>query len=264
MHDLWQTALQSAPEGAMTRLGLLLILIAATGLSLAAQQPAPAFEVASIKPNRSATTAWTMGCATGTAAGNIPAGRCVGVNVSLLTLIAQAYNVPTSSAAQRISGLPEWTRSQRFDIQAKAENATATEAELKLMLRQLLAERFKLKSHKDVKEIDGYVLVVSKGGAKLTKLGEEKRASGVTLALRATTTDTLANALAARLARPVVNKTSITGNYDFRITMDSISQDNGGASLFTIIEEQYGLKLESQKVPIEVLVVDSVEPPTPD
>jgi uncharacterized protein (TIGR03435 family) len=241
----------------MGRIALLLVTVICVPVLAAQQAAVPAFEVASIKPNQTATTSWTMGCATGT-------GRCVGVNVSLLTLIAQAYNVPTSSAAQRISGLPDWTSSQRFDIQAKAENATATEAELKLMLRQLLAERFKLRLHKDVKELDGYVLVLSKGGAKLTKLGEEKRDPGVALAFRATTTDTLANALAARLARPVVNKTSITGNYDFRITMDSISQDNGGASLFTIIEEQFGLKLESQKVPIEVLVVDSVAPPTPD
>lgn len=223
-------------------------------------QTLPAFEVASVKPNQSATNSWTMGCAGGTPVGNIPPGRCVGTNVSLLTLIAQAYNLPTFSAAQRVSGLPGWAGNQRFDLEAKAENATTTEAELKLMLSQLLSERFKLKLHEEVKEVDGYALVVSKGGPKLKKIGA---APPVALAIRARNTEDLANALAARLRRPVVNMTSITGGYDFIVTAESISEDSGrGASLFTFIEEEFGLKLDSQKVPLTVLVVDHVEQPT--
>lgn len=221
-----------------------------------AQAP-PAFEVTSVKPVQSATTSWTMGCVANT-------GRCTGANVTVINLIAQAYNFPSATALQRISGLPGWAGTQRFDIEAKAANSGATEAELKLMLRQLLAERFKVKLHEAERQVDGYDLVVSKRGPKLTKLGDEKRVPDVTLALRATTTDSLASSLATRLQRPVVNKTSITGNYDFRISMESISQETGGASLFTVLEEQYGLKLESQKVPIKVLIIDSIEQPNPN
>jgi uncharacterized protein (TIGR03435 family) len=226
-----------------------------------AQAP-PAFEVSSIKPNRSATTSWTMGCATATAVGNIAPGRCVGTNVSLLTLIAQAYNIPTATAGQRVSGLPGWARTQRFDLEAKAANATASDAELRLMLRQLLAERFTLKVSEQVKEADGYALIVAKGGPKLKKLGEQTRqAQAVPLAFRVRNTEALANTLAARLGRPVVNMTSITGDYDFTVTAAAVSDDNG-ASLFTFLEEEFGLKLVSQKVPVPVLIVDSVAPLT--
>lgn len=231
---------------------------------LAFAQTLPAFEVASIKPSGAATPSWTMGCANRGPVGNIPAGRCVGSNVTLLALIAQAYNLPASSAGQRVSGLPGWAGKQRFDLEAKAEAATAPEAELRLMLRRLLAERFKLQLHEEEKEVDGYALVVAKGGPKLTKLGEQKRpAQPMTLALRATTTDSLANALATRLRRPVVNRTSITGAYDFTVYMKSIAEESAAAaSLFTVIEEEFGLKLDAQKVPLKVFVVDHVEQPT--
>ena len=245
----------------MNRIVAIVVVVLSTVLT--AQQRPPAFEVASLKPSRSADSAWAMGCANGGPVGKIPAGHCVGTNVLLLHLIAQAYGLPSFSAAQRVSGLSGWASSTRFDLNAKAENAAAPEAELRLMLRQLLAHRFRLRLHEEVKRVDGYALIASRGGPRLKKIGEQKPpAQPVALALRATNTDMLANALASRLGRPVVNRTSITGDYDFRITSESISQDTTGASLFTVIEEQFGLKLEPQKVPLTVLVVDYVEQPT--
>jgi uncharacterized protein (TIGR03435 family) len=219
-----------------------------------------AFEAASIKTNRSVDGSWRAGCGDGRVR-TVPAGRCQATNVSLLRLIATAYALPVFTAGEYVSGIPGSLINERYDLDAKAENPAASDVELLLMLQNLLADRFKLRLHEESKEVNGYALVVAKGGPKLRRLEERKRDKPVAVAIGATTTTGLVNALSNRLQAPVLDRTNIQGDYDFMVTMDALSGD-GAPSIFTLIEEQFGLKLESQKVPLKVLVVDHVEKPT--
>lgn len=123
---------------------LALVTLAAVGLG---QSQTPAFEVASIKPNGSATGHG--------GAPFIPPGQFAVAWYSVQALVSFAYEVPSS----RITGWPEWTRSARYDIQARTAKPT-TRAELLAMLRTLLADRFSLRVHREVREGDVYGLIV--------------------------------------------------------------------------------------------------------
>jgi uncharacterized protein (TIGR03435 family) len=241
-----------------------LLLIAILGVP-AVEAQTPAFEVASVKPSRLVDTSWSLGCGNPVGRGGVPPGRCQAANASLLRILALAYNLPTftvETVGQYISGGPSWIRSDRFNIDAKAAEASASESELRFMLQNLLADRFKLKIHEESKEISGYALVVAKGGPKLKSLGSRPPSvRPIPLAIGASNIVSLVRGLSVRLAAPVEDKTGITGDYDFNVTLESIT-GNDAPSLFTIIKEQFGLTLESQKVPIKVYVIDQVERPT--
>jgi len=176
-------------------------------------------------------------------------------------LISLAYGVPDS----QIVGLPGRIASERYDVSAKAESGVSLPyEELKPRLPLLLEQRFKLAVHREMKDTQGYALVVAKSGPELNQASPGAKAGGMILArgLRNPTAsmDTLAGMLARPLHRPVVNKTVIEGSYNI-VHNDSQegTADSSLPSIFTALEEQLGLKLESLMVPVEMLVIDHVE-----
>jgi uncharacterized protein (TIGR03435 family) len=215
-------------------------------------------------------------------------------NLPLQDLIVQAYGLVLSD---QIAGLPNWANSQRFDIEAKVASADVaafkklTLDQVRSMGRPILTDRFKFASHEEKKVLPLYALVVAKGGSKLqlstmssddpnarTGVGEMRHASnsnGVSmneLTARGVTMERLASVLSQQgLGRVVLDNTGLTDRYDFKLTWapDSVAADpnptdTSGPSIFTAVSEQLGLKLESQKGPVPVLVVDHIEAPSPN
>ena len=163
---------------------------------------------------------------------------------------------------------PKWISAwdYRYDIQAKAV-APTTSAQLRLMAQAMLADRFQLKVHREMREVPVYFLVAGKKGLKLDVVkaggrgGIESVAEGI-IRGRATTSD-LILVLSRGLDRPILDKTGFTEQFDFRLEWASNPQpEDTRASLFVAIQEQLGLKLDPQKAPVEVLVIDHVEKPS--
>jgi uncharacterized protein (TIGR03435 family) len=243
----------------------LLLLIAAL-IQGQAIPPTATFEVASIKENKSIAGSMVIGCADGAHKGThgVAAGRCHASNASLRTIIGEAYGLPYFSLEMHLSGLPAWARTEKYDIEAAASDPDTSEANLRLMLRNLLAERFKLKAHEETKEVHGFALVVAKGGLKAKPYDDTSAPAPdekpVPMAFATSTIEGLTQMLPNRLGGPVVNKTNIIGRYHFSVPLGSFNEDTG-PSLVTVLEEMFGLKLEPMKVPITVLVIDHVEKP---
>ena len=269
----------------------------------------PAFEVASVKPNKSGDGRINIGFR--------PGGQFTATNTPLRLLIRNAYLIQD---VQLVGG-PDWVGSNRFDIIAKAEGDVplappGTAGPMQLMLRALLAERFKLAVHNETRELPIYALVVARSDGKL---GEKVRpatvdCAAIFAAARARggqpppppnpgermpcgsrigpgvlnagsfSLSQLSVTLSQIVNRTVVDRTGLTGNFDFDLlwTPDQLPQrapgtpadqplrtngaeiDPNGPSIFTALQEQLGLKLESQRGPVEVLVIDRVEQPTAD
>ena len=273
---------------------------AQTPSSSAEATSAAAFEVASIKPNKSGDGRVMLGMA--------PTGRYTATNVPLRLLMQHSYNLQPF----QIIGGPSWITSDRFDIIAKAP-AGFTPDQFRPMERALLADRFKLKAHTETREMPIYELVLARADGKLgpnltpaktdCEAMRGRRAGGPpappqpgqpiecgfmigigNMNAGGMPLLELARTLSGFVNRIVVDKTGLKGNYDFHITYtpeargglpglppgappigaDAPAGDPNGASLFTALQEQLGLKLDSQKGPVEVLVIDSVEQPTED
>jgi uncharacterized protein (TIGR03435 family) len=164
-------------------------------------------------------------------------------------------------------GGPGWFDTEPFDISAKADGPASND-ELRRMVQTLLAERFQLKFHRETKEQPVYALVVGKGGPKLQAAKSEGRGVGIGVRGRlngnGADMKTLASVLADRLSRSVVDRTGLKGFYDFLLTWtpDEVQADDPGPSLSTAIQEQLGLKLESTKAPVEMIVIDHAEKPS--
>jgi uncharacterized protein (TIGR03435 family) len=183
-------------------------------------------------------------------------------HVSLKSCIQWAYGL----SGFQISG-PGWLGSDRFDITAKVANP-AKDDQLRLMLQSLLAERFKLALHRDQKEEQVYVLTVSKNGPKFHESkgdGSSRMMPGrFGFTAQRTSMPQLAEYLAIPMRRPVLDRTGLTGRYDFAMdltpytTGNAQPQDMAGMVL-TAVQDQLGLKLESQKGPLAFLVVEHAE-----
>jgi uncharacterized protein (TIGR03435 family) len=164
----------------------------------------------------------------------------------------------------QISG-PAWIKAQTYDIAAKTEGGVSlTREQMRPLLQQLLAERFKLAFHRETRALPGYALVVAKGGSKLQAAKEGVSPGGYILrdGIRdpSATTKMLAGMLALSLKQPVVDKTGIQGDYEIKMSFaPEDATDSTLPSIFTAVQEQLGLKLEEQKVAVEMLVVDQVE-----
>ncbi len=237
--------------------------------SIARAQTAAAFEVASIKPSAPGQHGVRIQIA--------PGGRLTASNVSVKMLIGQAYEVREF----QISGGPGWLGSQHYDITAKAESDDNIGPEkLRPMMQALLADRFQLKFHRDTKEAPIYALVVAKNGPKLLEnagggQGSQMRMGRGELSGQQIAMPMLANQLAQQLGRSVLDKTGLKGQYDIKLTWtpgeesqsfgpregnpEAPPPDSSGPSIFTALQEQLGLKLESQKGPVELLIIDSIE-----
>jgi uncharacterized protein (TIGR03435 family) len=225
-------------------------VLLAIGLAASAQ---PAFEVASVKPTPRGSIGYTSISPSG-------AGTFTATNVTMEFLIALAFGFDSD----RIYGKQNWLSSEHYDVSAKPEGDRGLSYEqLRPMLQHLLADRFKLSVHREMKDSQGYALTVTKGGPKLqvTKGGPSKpvilkaglRADNISLG-------TFVALLARPVGRQVVDKTAITGSFD--ITLDYAPEgvdDTSLPSIFTALQEQLGLKLTPQKIPVETLVIDHVE-----
>lgn len=200
-------------------------------------------------------------------------------NMSVVMLIQWAYEMPDT----RVLDVPGWARSTFFNIDAEADPAVnqqlakmSSDAGRKVkeqMLHALLANRFKLATHTETREMPIYALVVAKGGAKL---GDINDAGTVANSWRdhlevqgSNSLALLAEVLADELGRPVVDRTGIAGRYHLTLkwTPDdaasaATTSSNAPPSIFTALQEQLGLKLVPQKGPVQVLVVDHVEMPS--
>jgi uncharacterized protein (TIGR03435 family) len=232
----------------------------------APQTPTPqrlSFDVISIKPSDPGDRRVNLQTS--------PGGRFTGRS-SLRWLVRNAYRLQEFE----VFGKPSWYDSDMFDIQAKAEGDIQP-GQMPLFLQSLLEERFQFKAHRETKEVPCYELVVAKAGPKLQPAkqndvtprigGGGGRITGVNAEV-----GQLAVILSSALGIRVIDKTGTNGGFDVNLewTPDptepaittSTPVDPNGPSIFTAIQEQLGLKLESVKVPIEVLVIDSVQKPS--
>jgi len=172
----------------------------------------------------------------------------------------------------RIVGASSWMESLPYTIEAKAETPTAlTRPQLVEMMKTLLADRFKLKFHRESKEVPGYILVVAEGGPKLKEpsADEPRRGSvsGIGTLSGLTSAASIAGTVARDLGVPVIDNTGLTGRYivDFKWTPENqrgVDAINQGPSIFTALQEQLGLRLVPKPTTIEFLVIDSAEKPT--
>lgn len=213
-------------------------------------------------------------------------------------LLKDAYGIDN----YQIFAAPSWVHSDRYEIEAKIDSAASEQLahlkpdQLKLahqqMLRSLLADRFKLTAHIETRELPVYSLVIAKNGPKIHEAKPDdtyanglKSATGNTVGphmmlmqLRGghvsgqidgqgVPLELLVQQLAAQVGRTVIDKTGLTGSYDFNLTWtpdpptpEAATAEPAAPSLFTAIQEQLGLKLESTKGPVQVLVIDHIEP----
>ena len=205
-----------------------------------------------------------------------PLGRCVIRDARLSHLIGIAYGV----TMQNLRTGPDWIQygDLRFNVDAKAEDtAHTTEKQLLTMLQNLLVERFQLKFHYENKEVAGFALMTGKDGAsklrpttsaetKLSFFGPKgeaifKPGPGIPLSIKAVKCpiSQLVSILTFIGAYgPGVDKTGLTGEYDFTLAWD----EESGPGLGTALSDQLGLRMVSQKVPIATLVVDSAQKPS--
>jgi uncharacterized protein (TIGR03435 family) len=250
----------------MTLPKLLLLVLLATHLAHA-QTSAPTFEVATIKPAAPSPDGHTH-------INYPPDDRFSAINITLLALMQWAYSMPEK---QILDG-PPWLGSTRFDIQAKADNGDQIKSlsseqvsELKRrMVQALLADRFHLKLHEETRTLPAYDLVLAKGGSKLQASQSNGKSIGTSRTYfngQGLTMILIAEELSKITGRVVVDKTGLSDRYDFKLQWsadDAPVTDNSGPSLFTAIQEQLGLKLEPAKEAAPVLVIDHVDPPTPN
>jgi bla regulator protein blaR1 len=248
--------------------------------------PAPlTFEVASIKPSNPN--------AEGSGIQFMPGGGLRMTNVTLKQMITFGYDVRPF----QVQGGPGWINSDRYDLLAKPDSSPGavdattnlhkmtdeqfmtTQQQMRARLQPLLAERFQLAVHRETKEQSVYALVIGKSGSKLKETKGEGRRMGITrgkIDAQGVPLQIFVQNLSSLLGRPVLDQTGLKGDYDFELSWTpdpgqspgpagppgldaSTPPDPNGPSLFTAIQEQLGLRLESAKGPVEMIVIDRAE-----
>jgi uncharacterized protein (TIGR03435 family) len=245
----------------------------------------PSFEVATIKPNNSGATSMQ---------GLVIRGRNFITRASSLgDLISFAFEVQ----AKQIVNAPDWLEKDRYDIDAVPEQEGVPNPEqIRIMIRKLLADRFKLTFHKDQREMSAYVLTVGKEGNKLKPtqlkgplpgIGMRPGTGGLTLSMiNAKLSDFTGFLQILVLDRPVVDKTALPDRYDFQCTFTPDDSQFGGhppqfpnqgkndgstsndaatpaaPSLYDALQQQLGLKLSAEKTSVDVIAIDHVEKPS--
>lgn len=237
-------------------------------------QPAakhPEFEVATIKPSAPLKSGDFAGIRP------LPGGQTyIAKNVPVRLIIRLMYHLTD----RQVSGGPAWINTDVWDIEAKAEHPSTID-ELHVMFQNLLVDRFHLQFHYENKEMSAYALVVDKSGSKM-KVNDSPEPFEIPIqgagrgVLKGTHVSmsylTWFLAGAPMIDRPIVDKTGLPGFYDFTFELApppppaSIGGDSGpapqGPDLFTALREQLGLKLEPQKTPVQVMVIDHIEKPS--
>jgi uncharacterized protein (TIGR03435 family) len=265
----------------------LVILATVGGAAITAQNqppdgsPSVHFEVASIKKNTASLSRGPGASRVGTQ----PGGRWVMVDGTTSVLLGTAY-----SDARDFVGAPDWVSSEKYDVEARA-GRTVTREEMNAMLRSLLQDRFGLTMHYEMREQPSYALTIDRGGIKTEQLRPFKadcaaiadairrgdpaaapqapvRTNGALpcgyswfrgqLAAGGIDMASVAVALEGSADRPVIDRTGLSGLFEFTL---NVGDDQ---TIFTSLREQLGLRLESQKTALPVVVVDRIERPTPD
>jgi uncharacterized protein (TIGR03435 family) len=271
----------------MTLLASVCIALPAPMRAQDALAKTPTYDVVSIKPNKSGPGMMRIG--------NF-ADKFSGTNISLKMLIMNAYGLKIED---QISGLSGAMSSAGFDIEAKMDEDTIAAFEelskddsakqRRLMLQALLADRFHLKIHHETRDLPMYSLVVAKGGFKLKEADPNdtypngpKGLDGVShpgmmminngkLTARAIPISNLVDTLARQLRRPVTDNTGLKGKYDIALEWapeempgesPATTAAPSGPSIYTALQEQLGLRLDSTKGPVDTIVVDHVELPS--
>jgi len=234
----------------------------------------PTFDVATIKPSNPATPGQSI------LVGRGGQNLFTTTNTTLADLIIFAYGLHP----RQVTGGPAWMESERFDITAKPDQpGIPSVTQLKDMVQNLLKERFELAFHKDKKELSAYAMTVAKSGVKITKSESTGNLPGFggrgpgSVGIRNSTMEEFAGFLQSRIVeRPVVDQTGLQGRYDFTLTWTPDAAMNPNAppppapaagvepppDLFAAFQQQLGLKLDSAKLPVEVLVIDKVTKPS--
>jgi uncharacterized protein (TIGR03435 family) len=262
---------------------LLGALTAPPGVAQTAAAP-PAFEAASVKVAPLGPNGVRGGChgidsvySPQQRAEAAPLGRCVITDARLSHLIGIAYG----ASMLNLKTGPDWIQrgDLRFNVEAKADDPSkATEQQLLTMLQNMLVERFKLKFHQETTETPGFALLIAKNGPKLQPSRNDdtqllftgpqgivvlKPVPGqpVSMTARKVSIRGLLSLLSAVGGHgPGIDRTGLTGEYDFKLAWDEVA----GPDLSTALREQLGLRMESEKVPVSTFVVDSAEKPGPN
>jgi uncharacterized protein (TIGR03435 family) len=259
----------------MSRLCLAIVMAAS---ALVAQ---PKFDVVSIRPTRSPIRL----------AGSpyLPGGHFNDPGTILLFLIPMAYDIPLPD--RQLLGLPEWAKRTAYSVEAKAAADFPTlapaenEAQIKFMLREMLADRFKFRIHMETREEDTLIMTIGNGGFKVKEVSAPvppEKAGDVSAALgdrggrlsgKKATIARLATVLSLFLKQDVIDQTNLTGYYDFEIRWDALRREGApppaatlgpdGIVLFlSTLREELGLRFTRGKGTVQYWVIDSVEPPT--
>lgn len=244
------------------RVAAALFVSLAMGAALGQEVLPPTFEAASVKPaspNQSAVDFVVS-----------PGGRLRIVNLTLAGMIREAYHLKY----YQVSGGPGWVETDRFNVEAKA-SGDATRNELMAMLQALLTERFQLRVRREARQGNVFELVVAGDGPKLKPSTAESsflrlyrntppELPGVSYTIMAQKVSMarLADDLMGHLQRPVVDRTGISGEFDFKIDYAVEGHSEEGPSLFTALQEQLGLRLRATKGPVESLVIEKAERPS--
>ena len=248
----------------MHRTPLCVALVLAVGAGAQDNRTArPAFDVVSLKLRHGEINVMS---------GPFIRGRTVtGTALTVRDFVTYAYGV----RYDQLAGGPDWTGTEHFDLDAKAEgNGVLPLAEARLMLRSMLEDRFHLKAHTETQDAPAYFLTVGKNGSKMKPVDAAEKGGAVVRGidkgmLKLETTKStlayLANQLSFTAGRPVIDRTGLTGFFAFTLEWLPAnrpeSADLDVPSMFSAVQEQLGLKLESGRAPFEKLFLDSVEKP---
>jgi uncharacterized protein (TIGR03435 family) len=235
----------------------------------------PAFEVATIRPSDPARKEQII---------TLRGAEVIATNETVHDLINLAYWLHP----KQLSGGPPWTESEKFDMAGKPDAPGQPNVDqMKTMIQKLLADRFQLKFHFEKRDLSAYVVRIAKTGAKITVSKDDPKglpgwnfgraASGTTLSFRNSPMSQITAILQNFLDQPVVDQSGLSERYDFTVTftLDAAqatrlgglpppAADNPDAApdVLTAFQQQLGLKLESTKAPVDVMVIDKVERPS--
>jgi uncharacterized protein (TIGR03435 family) len=235
----------------------------------------PAFEVATIRPSDPARREQII---------TLRGAEVITTNVTLHDLINLAYWLHP----KQLTGGPAWMESDKFDMTGKPDAPGQPNVDqMKMMIQKLLADRFQLKFHSEKRELSAYAVTITKAGAKIIRSQDDPKglpgfyfgrtASGTTLTFRNSPMSQITAVLQNFLDKPVVDQSGLSERYDFTLTftLDPAQAARlGGASppaadnpdaapdVFAAFQQQLGLKLESTKAPVDVMVIDKVEKPS--
>ena len=251
---------------------VVLAFVASHGVLVQTQRPA--FDVVSVKVNRSGEIPMRI---------TAPPGRFDATNVTVRLLILNAYGLRDF----QLVSLPGWAGDERFDVAGRAPGE-ATRDEISAMVRSMLADRFQLRAHQEMREMPTYALVAAadrRPGPALrtsaldcstpeTRAKCSTRITPRSISATGMTMARLALTLSAVVGRVVTDDTGIAGSYDVELAFapegplppgaTAQPQDADTPSIFTALREQLGLRLDGRRGPVEALVIDGVERPTPD